>query len=326
MGSWCSTVITQPIFCLVGPSGSGKTQASIKIAQRWPIEIINVDSGTIYRDMDIGTAKPSVEQQKKTKQHLLDIKDASEHYSCAEFLNDATSIISKIRKRGRIPFLVGGTMLYFRVLSNGLAKLPSSNMSIRHAIESEAKQKGWPALHEELGKYDPQTANRLAVNDKQRIQRAIEVYRSTGFSISNFFSQKDRRLPRVMEDCITISLEPLQRDSLFQHIEKRFDKMIDSGLVDEVYSFYRRKDLSLEFPSMRCIGYRQFWRYLDGEIDWKLARSRSILATRKLIKNQMNWLKAQPNRTIIECLKKDSSSKIVDIFSESMKKINLSNQ
>ncbi len=306
------------IFCLVGPSGSGKTRATIDLSERWPIEVINVDSGTIYKGMDIGTAKPSAEQQGKITQHLLDIKDANQKYSCAEFFNDVKNIISEIRQRGKIPFLVGGTMLYFRVLHHGLAHLPEANANLRHILKKEARENGWHTLHKELKIIDPLTANRLSINDKQRIQRAIEVYRITGRPISSF-TQEKKNWDKIPGNLISISLEPMQRDYLFKYIEKRFDEMLEIGLVNEVRDFHKRDDLNLEFPSMRCIGYRQFWKYLDGMVDWKLARSQSISATKKLIKHQMTWLKTQPDRILIECHKKDSYSKIIDVVSRFMK-------
>ncbi|UOF93540.1 MAG: tRNA (adenosine(37)-N6)-dimethylallyltransferase MiaA [Bordetella sp.] len=312
-------IIKTPIFCLSGPTASGKSQTAINLAKRWPIEIINVNSATIYRGMDIGTDKPSINEQKDFHHHLIDICDPAQKYSSAEFIKDTNNLISKIVKRGNIPFLVGGTMMYFNVLRNGLNDLPAANEKLRIKIENYANRKGWHSLYEKLQTHDPETAKRLSPNDKQRIQRAIEIYLLTGQTMSKHLINQRRKNLNNSRNYITISLEPSERGFLFSRIEKRFDQMLDLGLLNEVKRFYTRADLHLGIPSMRCIGYRQYWKYLDGSINLDCARSESIISTRKLAKSQITWLRAQPDRIIIDCLEKNFIGKVVDTVSKFIK-------
>lgn len=300
-----------PIICLAGPTASGKSASTIALAQRWPIEIIVVDSATIYRDMDIGTAKPSQEERQQIPHHLLDIRDPAETYSAAQFTEDARQLIGQILARQRIPVLAGGTMLYYKALREGLNDLPSADPAIRAAIDAEAESKGWPALHAELQAYDPETAKRLAPNDSQRLQRAIEIYRLTGQPMSALLAQGPRTGAQPYH-YVTISLEPSDRSALHQRIANRYRLMMDAGLLEEVQRLRERPDLHTGLPSIRCVGYRQLWDYLDGQGHLEAAVERAIAATRQLAKRQLTWLRAQPDRTIIDCLAPDASDQVVD--------------
>ena len=299
------------IICLTGPTAAGKSATTLAIADRWPVEIINVDSATIYRGMDIGTAKPSVDEQRRVRQHLLDIRDPADSYSAAEFQHDASILINEIIGRGNFPLLCGGTMLYYKALREGLNELPQANPSIRQEIEQEAAQAGWPAMHQQLASFDPETAARLAPNDSQRLQRAIEIYRITGQAMSRLLKQQ-RTAPAQSYEYQTISLEPSNRLMLHDRIAGRYQQMLDHGLVQEVEALYRRPDLHPGLPSIRCVGYRQLWEYLDGNVALDQAIDQAIAATRQLAKRQLTWLRAQPERHIIDCLANDAASQAVD--------------
>ncbi|ALM84434.1 tRNA (adenosine(37)-N6)-dimethylallyltransferase MiaA [Bordetella sp. N] len=319
-----------PIICLTGPTAAGKSAATLALARRWPLEIINVDSATIYRGMDIGTAKPSTEEQAQVPQHLLDIRDPTQSYSAAEFRNDALTLIAAIQARGRIPLLAGGTMLYYKALRDGLDDLPQADPALRADLEARAAQAGWPALHAELAKLDPVTAARLAPNDSQRIQRALEICLLSGQPMSALLGKKKKKEAApghmstagdVAQDStadaaahryITISLEPSDRLRLHERIAQRFDMMLAAGLVEEVRTLRARGDLHPNLPSVRCVGYRQFWDHLDGTIDLAEARERGIAATRQLAKRQITWLRAQPDRTIIDCLAGNAVAQVID--------------
>ncbi len=310
-----------PLICLAGPTAAGKSAATLALAQRWPIEIINVDSATIYRGMDIGTAKPSLAEQQQVRQHLLDICDPSESYSAAAFRRDAMTLAADIRARGNIPLLAGGTMLYFKALRDGIDDLPGADDAVRTALESEAAQCGWPAMHAQLASVDAVTAARLAPNDSQRIQRALEIYRVSGRSMSSWLAEAaakrglDGSLP---VDTITISLEPVDRSALHRRIAQRFQAMLDTGLVDEVRALHARPDLHADLPSMRSVGYRQMIEYIDGKCDLATATERAIAATRQLAKRQLTWLRALPTRHAIDCMANDATARVIDRCAQAM--------
>ncbi|MDY3330953.1 MAG: tRNA (adenosine(37)-N6)-dimethylallyltransferase MiaA [Pelistega sp.] len=288
-----------PIICIAGPTAAGKSASVLTLAEHFPIEIINVDSATIYRGMDIGTAKPSKAEQALVPQHLLDIKDPLESYSAADFYDDTLKLIADIQARGRIPILAGGTMMYYKTLREGLHDLPSADPILREQLEQEARAIGWPAMHEKLRELDSITAERLAPNDSQRIQRALEVITLTGKPLSQLFAeQKNNASPYQF---VTISLEPENRADLHARIATRFMQMIDQGFVDEVRRLFERGDLHTDLPSIRCVGYRQLWTHIAGEVDLDTAIEQGIAATRQLAKRQITWLRSQPERVIIDC-------------------------
>ena len=299
-----------PIVCLAGPTAAGKSAATLAVAQRWPIEIVNVDSAVIYRGMDIGTAKPTPAERRQVPQHLLDIRDPAESYSAAEFRDDALRLIAEIHARGRIPLLCGGTMLYYKALRDGLSDLPQADPAVRAAIDAEARQHGWPELHRRLAAFDPDTAQRLAPNDSQRLQRAIEIYRITGRPMSALLAEDAAREPDGLYQYFTISLEPSDRLALHARIAARYRQMLDAGLVEEVRALYERGDLHPGLPSIRCVGYRQIWDYLDGATGLESAVQRAIAATRQLAKRQLTWLRAQPERHVIDCLAPDAPDRV----------------
>ena len=289
------------LICLAGPTASGKSAAARAIASRWPVEVINVDSATIYRGMDIGTAKPSRAEQLDTTHHLLDILDPLDAYSAANFRRDALRCVQEIRARGNIPLLAGGTMLYFKALREGLNDLPSADPEIRLELEQRATRIGWPAMHTELAQIDPDTAKRLSQNDSQRIQRALEIWHITGTPMSVLLNAPAQRDASVKT--LTLSLEPAERSVLHQTIAMRFDQMLEAGLLQEVQSLRARGDLHTNLPSVRCVGYRQLWSLLEGEIDLPTARLQAIAATRQLAKRQLTWLRSLPERKAIQaCL------------------------
>jgi len=302
-----------PIVCLAGPTAAGKSAATLALAQRWPLEIINVDSATIYRGMDIGTAKPSRAEQARVPQHLLDIRDPAQSYSAAEFRADALRLIDEIRARGRVPLLAGGTMLYYKALRDGLDDLPRADPALRAELEARAAQRGWPALHAELAALDPATAARLAPNDSQRIQRALEICRLSGRPMSALLQGRQRAADAADgHRYVTLSLEPSDRAALHARIAQRFDAMLAHGLLDEVRALQARGDLHPGLPSVRCVGYRQMWAHLEGAVDLATAREQAIAATRQLAKRQITWLRAQPGRTVIDCLAPDPAAQVVD--------------
>ena len=308
-----------PLLCLAGPTASGKSAASIAIAEHLPIEIINVDSATIYRGMDIGTAKPDYQSQTITTHHLLDILDPSQSYSAAQFLHDAQTCIQAIRARGHIPLLVGGTMLYFKVLRDGIDDLPSATPALRSEIQERAQAQGWPAMHRALAEVDPITAKRLAPNDSQRIGRALEVYHCSGRPLSDFFNQERPPASPIR----LISLEPQDRRPLHERIEQRFDAMLEQGLEAEVRALHARGDLNPTLPSIRCVGYRQLWAYLEGQDTLSQAREKAIAATRQLAKRQLTWLRSMPEREIIDCL---SPSATKDVLNKALENAKLMHQ
>lgn len=303
-------MMTAPLLCVAGPTAAGKSAAVLAIAERWPIEVINVDSATIYRHMDVGTAKPSRDERARVPQHLLDIRDPLEQYSAAQFFDDAHRLADEIVARGRTPILAGGTMMYFKALREGLSDLPQADPAIRAELDARAARLGWPALHAELAERDPETAARLAPNDSQRVQRALEICMIAGQSMSALLAA--HRPVASTREFVTVSLEPSDRLALHARIAQRFDAMLDRGLVDEVRALHARGDLHTGLPSIRCVGYRQIWGYLDGEVDLPTAREQAIAATRQLAKRQLTWLRALPERIAIDCLADDAVDQVID--------------
>ncbi|MFZ7230648.1 tRNA (adenosine(37)-N6)-dimethylallyltransferase MiaA [Avibacterium avium] len=273
---------------LMGPTASGKTDLAIKLRQHFPVEVISVDSALIYRGMDIGTAKPNVEELTLAPHRLIDIKDPSESYSAANFRQDALREMADITAQGKIPLLVGGTMLYYKALLEGLSPLPSADENLRQEIEQKAAQIGWNGLHQELAKIDPISAQRINPNDSQRINRALEVFYLTGKSLTELTEQKGEALPYAITQ---FAIAPQDRQILHQRIEQRFHKMIEQGFQQEVEKLYQRGDLHADLPSIRCVGYRQMWEYLQGDYDHDEMVFRGICATRQLAKRQITWLR-----------------------------------
>ncbi|WP_109859009.1 tRNA (adenosine(37)-N6)-dimethylallyltransferase MiaA [Aggregatibacter segnis] len=273
---------------LMGPTASGKTDLAIQLRQQLPVEVISVDSALIYRDMDIGTAKPSKAELALAPHRLIDICDPAESYSAANFRTDALREMQEISAQGKIPLLVGGTMLYYKALLEGLSPLPSADEKVRSEIEAKAALIGWGGLHQELSKIDPISAQRINPNDSQRINRALEVFYLTGKTLTELTAQKGEALPY---DILQFAIAPEQREVLHLRIEQRFHKMIELGFQQEVEKLYRRPDLNENLPSIRCVGYRQMWEYLRGDYDHDEMVFRGICATRQLAKRQITWLR-----------------------------------
>ncbi len=313
-------------LAIAGPTAAGKTAAALAIAQRYPVEIISVDSALVYRGMDIGSAKPSAAELAAVPHHLINIRDPLHAYSAAEFVRDASVLLHAITARGNLPLLVGGTMLYFKALRDGLDDMPPASPALRLVIEQEAAHKGWPALHAELAQVDPATAARLAPADSQRIARALEVYRLTGLPLSHFHTSKNRAASAISVSAtgqnsltfltihpLLISLEPHDRAWLHQRIAQRFDAMLNGGFLDEVRALRSRGDLHADLPAMRCVGYRQGWEALDGQ--WPLAqlRDKGIFATRGLAKRQITWLRSMPERHVVACDAPDALQQVLTL-------------
>jgi tRNA dimethylallyltransferase len=300
-------------LAIMGPTASGKTAAALAIARATPAEIISVDSALVYRGMDIGTAKPNAEELASVPHHLIDIIDPTEAYSVAQFRADTLRLVADISARGKLPLLVGGTMMYFKGLTDGLDELPSASPQLRAEIEAEAARSGWPAMHEKLRALDPVTAARLAPNDAQRINRALEIIELSGRPMSELLTGREKlALPF---DLLSFALEPSDRSVLHARIATRFDQMLghsdDSGIVAEVAGLRARGDLHPGLPSMRCVGYRQAWDYLDGTIDRPALRETGIIATRQLAKRQLTWLRSMPERVVIDCLAGDPAAEML---------------
>lgn len=272
---------------IIGPTASGKSALSLEIARRIPVEIISMDSALVYRGMDIGTAKPTLEERSVCPHHLIDIRDIGESYSAAEFLEDTLRLVPEIRDRGRVPLIVGGTMLYAKALRDGLNDMPSSTPEVRAEVAEEAARLGWPAMHAELTRVDPTTARRLAPNDSQRIGRALEVFRMTGRPISAFHEEKTESPLQ----CVTIGILPENRKELHARIEARFDAMLRDGFLDEVRALMKRPDFDPDSPAMRAVGYRQAVDFLSGRCDASAFRLAGIAATRQLAKRQITWMR-----------------------------------
>ena len=297
-------------LCIAGPTAAGKSAAAMAVADALaashPVEIVSVDSALVYRGLDIGTAKPSAAERARVPHHLIDIIDASEAYSAARFVGDATRLIGEIAARGRLPLLVGGTMLYFKALFDGLDAMPAADRAVRAALAAQAARDGAYALYEELQRVDPVTAARLPPGDSQRIQRALEVFRVSGKPLAEHYSVKPARKPHAP----LISLEPADRAWLHARIEERFRRMLADGLVREVRDLRRRRELSPDLPSMRCVGYRQTWEALEsGTLD--ALAERGIAATRQLARRQLTWLRSMPERQVIACDAPDAAAQVV---------------
>ena len=278
-----------PCVCITGPTACGKTDLALALAEKFPLEVISMDSAMVYRGMDIGTAKPSPDILAGVPHHLVDILEPTESYSAGRFTADAREAVECIRSHGRLPILVGGTLLYLRALRDGLASLPRANPAIRRRLDREAELFGWEGLYRRLEKVDPAAAGRISPKDRQRIQRALEVYELTGEPISALQSRE--RLEPGMP-VRAVALVPSDRGQLAERIEWRFDAMVEAGFVDEVRALRERGDLDPAMPSMRTIGYRQVWSHLDGDCDWPEARGKAIAATRQLAKRQLTWLRS----------------------------------
>jgi tRNA dimethylallyltransferase len=284
----------RPVIFLMGPTASGKTDLAIALRDHLPVELVNVDSAQIYEQMDIGTAKPDSETLAKAPHRLLSFCDPADAYSAADFAKDAKKEISDIHKMGKIPLLVGGSMLYFKMLLEGMSDLPAANAEIRESIQQQANTEGWSSLHNELKKIDPKSAERLHPNHSQRIQRALEVFRITGISLSDLQQQSEGGLEDIF-DVQQYALIPQNRALLHQRIEQRFVAMMEVGFEDEVKKLYQRGDLHADMPSIRAAGYSQLWSYLDGQLSLDEAVERAIIATRQLSKRQQTWLRNWPN-------------------------------
>lgn len=301
----------------MGPTASGKTAAALEVARRIPAEIISVDSALVYRSMDVGTAKPSPEERAQAPHHLIDILDPAQSYSVMQFREDALRLVQDITARGRLPLLVGGTMLYFKGLREGLDSLPQPEAALRERLDKELRELGAPALHARLAKLDPVTAARLNPNDSQRIQRALEIHELTGQPMSALLDKASP--PELPFDLLPLSLEPSDRAQLHARIAARFDAMLaDNALIDEVRALRARGDLHPGLPSMRCVGYRQAWEYLDGDYDLQTLREKGIAATRQLAKRQLTWLRSMPDRIVIDCLLPDCSDRVMQAVGEKL--------
>ncbi|MBT0726049.1 tRNA (adenosine(37)-N6)-dimethylallyltransferase MiaA [Rosenbergiella australiborealis] len=297
---------------IMGPTASGKTALAIELAQTLPVEIISVDSALVYRGMDIGTAKPTVAEQAAAPHHLLDLIDPSQSYSAADFRRDALQKMAEITERGAIPILVGGTMLYFKALLEGLSPLPSADPDIRHQLEQRAKLEGWETLHRELCLIDPKAGKRIHPNDPQRLTRALEVFRISGKTLTELTETAGEALPY---EVFQFAIAPQAREVLHQRIEQRFQQMLDEGFEQEVKALYQRGDLHVDMPSIRCVGYRQMWSWLEGEIDYNEMVFRGICATRQLAKRQMTWLRGWDSLVWLDSLQPDQArDKVLNVI------------
>ncbi|MBE0614032.1 MAG: tRNA (adenosine(37)-N6)-dimethylallyltransferase MiaA [Burkholderiales bacterium] len=288
-----------PVILLMGPTASGKSALALEIARRFPVEIISVDSAQVYRGMDVGTAKPAAKERAAVPHHLIDVIDPDQSYSAARFRTDAAQLMGEIAGRGRIPLLAGGTMLYFKALREGLSNLPQADPAVRATIEAEARDKGWPTMHAELARIDAVTAAKLKPGDAQRIQRALEVFRITGKPLSAL--QGARVHVAAPYRFIALALVPAERVLLHRRIESRFEAMLAAGLVEELATLRGKYALNAGLPSMRCVGYRQAWEYLEGAYDRGMLRDRGIYASRQLAKRQLTWLRAMPELKVFDC-------------------------
>jgi len=301
----------------MGPTASGKTGVAISLCKRFPLDIISVDSALVYRGMDIGTAKPDVATLRRAPHRLIDIRDPEESYSAGDFVRDARAEMDAIFATRRVPLLVGGTMMYFRALTEGIAELPPADAGIRAGIDADAQQLGWPAMHERLQNVDPKAAKRIKPNDRQRIQRALEVYLASGKALSAWQEshggpvQKDVRF-------VKFALQPATRKLLHERIEKRLNFMLNNGFVEEVKVLRERKELTSEHPSMRSVGYRQLWQHLDGDCSLEQAAAKALAATRQLAKRQITWLRSEQGLKSFDPLEADTidaiSASLIDFF------------
>jgi len=288
---------------LKGPTACGKTDHASKLVKNYPLEIISVDSVMVYKGLDIGSAKPTSEELKLCPHHLIDVCEPTENYSAGEFYQDVQQVIQSIIRKGKIPFLVGGTMMYFRVLERGISQLPSANPSVRKQIDSEAAANGWAKLHQELQRIDPTAAKRIDPSDKQRIQRALEVHRITGKPISSFHGEHKQPIDYQR---LNLSLVPSKRDILYKRIENRFDAMLDQGLVSEVGHLLSKNSLTSSHNSMKSVGYKQICEFIENKCSLDEARAKAVVATRRLAKRQLTWLRSDPDSLVVDPLHRKS--------------------
>jgi tRNA dimethylallyltransferase len=300
-------------LALLGPTASGKSALALRLAERLALEIVSVDSGQVYREMDIGTAKPTAAERERVPHHLLDLVEPTGSYSAGRFRADAIAAATDILARGRVPLLVGGTMLYFRALAQGIDALPAADAATRAEIDREAARAGWPALHAELARVDPQSARRLEPNDAQRIQRALEVYRTTGRPLSALHTAPRQPLPFELAACALI---PADRAQLHRRIAERFDRMLALGLVDELRTLRQRHALDPALPSMRSVGYRQAWGLLEGAYGEREMRDKALAATRQLAKRQLTWLRAMTFAAVLDPFAPDVSEQFCGMAQE----------
>ncbi|MEY8204598.1 MAG: tRNA (adenosine(37)-N6)-dimethylallyltransferase MiaA [Bermanella sp.] len=279
-----------PAIFIMGPTASGKTALACELYDRIPSEIISVDSALVYKELNIGSAKPTPQELSRYPHHLIDIRDPSDPYSAMDFRGDALRLMADITRRGKVPILVGGTMLYFKFLLEGAAKLPVADDAIRQQIEEDAQQHGWPAIHARLAKVDPESAARLNPNDPQRVQRALEVYLLSGKTLSEHWAEQE--IAPFPYKVVQFALCPSERKALHARIEKRFHEMLAEGFIDEVKALQARGDLHEDLPAIRAVGYRQVWAYLNGELDYDEMVFKGVVATRQLAKRQMTWLRS----------------------------------
>lgn len=294
------------VVLIMGPTGAGKTDLAIKLAERLPVEIVSVDSAMVYRGLDIGTGKPDAQTLAQFPHHLVDILDPADAYSAGQFVRDARRVIDDIHARGRIPLLVGGTMLYFRALRRGLAELPEADAAVRAAIDAEAVQRGWPAMHSELAKIDATAAARIQPNDGQRIQRALEVFRISGRTLSELHATTVAPDPHM--NFVAYAWSPSDRQHLYAAIANRFDAMLQAGLAEEVRRLHARGDLHSRLPAIRSVGYRQLWAWLEGEVSLEAAVASAIVATRHLARRQWVWLRSESELKWIDALDSHASA------------------
>jgi tRNA dimethylallyltransferase len=279
-----------PAIFIMGPTASGKTALACALYDELPCELISVDSALVYKDMNIGTAKPTTEELAQYPHHLIDIRDPSEPYSAADFREDVLRVMAEVTARGNIPVLVGGTMLYFKFLLEGAADLPEADEAIRKQIEDEAREKGWPAIHEKLAQVDPESAARLNPNDPQRVQRALEVYLVTGKTLTEHWAQQQQK--SIPYQVVQFAISPKERKTLHERIEIRFEQMLKEGFVEEVRALYQRGDLHENLPAIRAVGYRQVWEHLNGQLSYDEMIFKGVVATRQLAKRQVTWLRS----------------------------------
>lgn len=286
-----------PVICLMGPTATGKTEMALALAERLPVEIVSVDSAMVYRGMDIGTAKPGPRELARVRHRLIDVADPAESYSAARFRDDAVRAVEAVREAGRIPLLVGGTMLYFAALHRGLSDLPPADPELRRAIAEQARKRGWPALHQRLRRLDPESAARIHPNDSQRIQRALEVQALTGRPRGERYRAGRQRAPWPLW---RVALMPGERAALHERIRRRFHAMMEAGLLQEVERLHRRADLNAELPAARAVGYRQLWQHLDGRCSLAEAVECGVVATRQLAKRQITWLRRESPQRVVD--------------------------
>ncbi|KEI70002.1 tRNA (adenosine(37)-N6)-dimethylallyltransferase MiaA [Endozoicomonas elysicola] len=306
-----------PAVFLMGPTASGKTDLAVALSKELPVEIISVDSALIYRGMDIGTAKPEPEILAEAPHHLIDILDPAESYSAADFRRDALSLMADITARGRIPLLVGGTMMYFKMLRDGMAAMPAADAGVRQRLLDSAHENGWGFLHQRLSEIDPEAAQRIKPSDTQRLQRALEVYELTGKPLSQWHrEQEEQSLPYRL---VSLAVAPEDRAVLHERIALRFRLMLENGFLEEARSLYQREELNVSMPSIRSVGYRQAWSYLDGELSYDEMVERGIIATRQLAKRQLTWLRSWPDVHWLDTLSENLSGDALKVLGSALK-------